>query len=94
VFFQGGVALLGQLRRHYRYLIFTDLPDNWVLDSNAPTTRQIERLLNANVDLEIHKYVTGSSVTKSTLDEHQSIGVADVQAAWDNQRTGRNGCAI
>jgi len=63
IFFEGGVAKMepadaskgGDARRVRIGVVFTDLPKQLVLDSNAPTTLQAEHLLNVDGDLEIHK---------------------------------------
>lgn len=63
IFFEGGVAKIepadaskgGNARNVRIGIVFDDLPDQLILDSNALTTLQAEHLLNADGDLEVHK---------------------------------------
>lgn len=63
IFFEGGIAKIessdgsinGDRRNVKIGVIFNNLPNELILDSNAPTTLQAEHLLNENGDLEIHK---------------------------------------
>lgn len=63
IFFEGGVVKIdpadatkhGDPRNVVIGVIFDDLPDELILDSNALTTLQAEYLLNDDGDLEIHK---------------------------------------
>lgn len=63
IFFEGGVAKIGPAdaskggdARQVRIgVVFDELPAEVILDSNAPTTLEVEHLLNADGDLEIHK---------------------------------------
>lgn len=63
IFFEGGVskiesadgAMNGDKRNVRIGVVFDNLPDQIILDTNAPTTLQAEHLLNEDGNLEIHK---------------------------------------
>ena len=71
IFFEGGVkkvdqddAAKGGDPRNVRIgVCFNNLPDTFILDTNAATTLANEYLLNQNGDLEIHKIYNCSIVT-------------------------------
>jgi putative ATP-dependent endonuclease of OLD family len=76
IFFEGGVVKIesadaskGGNPKNVRIgVIFAELPNQLVLDSNAPTTLKAEYLLNTDGDLEIHKVFNCGNVTpKATI---------------------------
>ncbi|MEE3623011.1 ATP-binding protein [Nitrospirillum sp. BR 11752] len=71
IFFEGGVKKIeqsdankgGDPKNVIIGIVFTELPEQFILDSNALTTLSAEYLLNADGDLEIHKTFNCSNQT-------------------------------
>lgn len=75
IFFEGGVKKIeaadasktGDAKRVRIAVVFDNLPNQVVLDSNATTTFANEYLLNADGDLEIHKLYNCAIATPKTM---------------------------
>jgi putative ATP-dependent endonuclease of OLD family len=91
IFFEGGVIKIEQADASKGCnppkvrigVIFTELPDHLVLDSNSLTTLQAEYLLNADGDLEIHKIFNCANQIPKAVISAQAVhptapGAADI----------------
>lgn len=102
IFFEGGVAKIepadaskgGNARNVRIGVVFDDLPDQLILDSNALTTLQAEHLLNADGDLEVHKVFNCGNQTPKAVISAQAVHPTTPEAADILQKNQRDLRAI
>ncbi len=95
IFFEGAVVKIeqsdaskgGNPRSVRIGVVFDDLPEQLILDSNALTTLQAENLLNADGDLEIHKIFNCANQTPKAVISAQAIHPTSLEAATILQKS-------
>nr|WP_273727649.1 AAA family ATPase [Brucella gallinifaecis] len=98
IFFEGGVAKIepadaskgGNVRNVRIGVVFDDLPNQLILDSNALTTLQAEHLLNADGDPEVHKVFNCGNQTPKAVISAQAVHPTTPEAADILQKNQRD----